>query len=98
MKCGDWMCPNCNVVIFRGKTMCKKCKAIKPTPKNHVNEEYANIVRQSDEEIMTKRVNESNELIQKAISEGKPKLFYVTSCALCKNSDNTPNHNCWKYS
>eukprot|EP01115_Flamella_aegyptia_P001530 TRINITY_DN12519_c0_g1_i1.p1 TRINITY_DN12519_c0_g1~~TRINITY_DN12519_c0_g1_i1.p1 ORF type:complete len:183 (-),score=31.45 TRINITY_DN12519_c0_g1_i1:23-571(-) len=30
MKPGDWICPNCNDVIFASKSNCRKCNAPKP--------------------------------------------------------------------
>lgn len=103
-KEGDWMCPNCKVNIFRSKNECIKCKARKPvltepdvyhSPSNRIYDQSTQeLYKQIDLERQIKR----NELIQKAIAEGKPKLYYASSCSKCRSENDPLQHNCWKYS
>lgn len=47
IKFGDWMCPVCNVNIFRSKNECRKCKTKKPIPIiNKPNEIYEKITKE----------------------------------------------------
>lgn len=102
MKPGDWNCPICNVIIFRSKNECFKCKSKKTEEviKQHpyTNEIYEKIKKDLYEDIEKDRKNQRNLKIQQAINEGLPQLYYVTSCSICKNQHNPNPHNCWKYS
>lgn len=99
IKFGDWMCPVCNVNIFRSKNECRKCKTKKPILiVNKPNEIYGKITKELYTKLNEENIKQREEKIQQAEREGLPKLFYVTSCTLCKNQHNPQPHNCWKYS
>lgn len=76
-------------------------KVPKPEPDSDI---IRNIKQQRDAELKlylsevdAMRVRKTNELKEKAIQEGLPPLYYVTSCTECKSFNPKPGHNCWKY-
>ncbi len=102
IEVGDWHCPNCNMNIFKHKTECKKCKYQKQTfPQQHRivnNDSYNKSVETLYAEIYVENDVAKQTKMQQAMDEGKPVMFYVTNCSICKNTQKPKPHNCWKYS
>jgi hypothetical protein len=98
-KIGDWHCPNCNFNIFRNKDHCFKCNAKRPPvqaqAQTPINPAYASLQDQVLHEVREMEHQRRAQLISKAISEGLPKLYYVTRCPKCKETND--RHNCRDY-
>ena len=99
-KIGDWICPNCKVNIFRSKSECKKCKIKKPEKNinNYNNLEYNKLYEKTINEVNEENKIQRENLINRAIDERLPRLYYVTTCSKCKSGEDQTTHNCWKYS